>query len=163
MSVGIAELHNAIYSIWSTSDADAAVRTAWGGTTGYPTLHDGEATPGQPFPYVIFEIGSLSVTSRMSGREACKKQQIQDVPVTFRIHAEQSVAKSAKENAITIAEEVLKVFGGHPTTPPTAINDMTYGAHLITQRLNEYGLRTGDTTYLWTIEYGFRLDLPVAL
>jgi hypothetical protein len=100
----------------------------------------------------------------MSGLAAGEGRLIQSVPVTFRIHAGSTDTASAKTVALTLADAVLKVFGGYPDvaeTPETLTLDS--GSHVITQYLTDYGIRTGDTNYLWTIEYLFLLDMPVAV
>ena len=84
------------------------------------------------------------------------------MPVSFRIYARANIADSltAKENAASLSELVMKIVGGHPTVkanPPALDN----GSILQIQYQTDYGIRVGDDEYEWVIEYLFQLDVPV--
>jgi len=50
-------------------------------------------------------------------------------------------------------------LGGHPAYRPVGIPYMDYGQVLQFQYQNDYGIRTGDEEYRWTIEYLIKLDV----
>ena len=161
------DLHKAINTVWDASTLNATFRLLWNTTThpaaSYPVLHDSEASPNQPFPYCIFDQMSVDISSRMSGEGAAGRQEIHNLMFQFRIHAK-SVSgddRDAKQIAYDMAEEVVKVFGGHPTTAPTAIT-MDTNKHVITQLLSDVGERTGDEEYRVDLDYLFRIDVPMA-
>lgn len=146
MTVGLAELHEAIVTNWNLA----------------ATLWSGEAPPGESFPYVVFQQGADVIAARMSGSgtNVSANQRIHDVPVEFRCHTQKSGALSAKEEAAALAEEVMKIYGGHPTNKPTALG-MTSGQHVITQLISEFDVKTSDDVHMWTLVYNFKVDLPV--
>jgi len=160
MTVAAADLQKAILVAWNTSSLPATF-TALG--AGSVMLHDQEAPPGASYPYVVMEeLAGASVTMRMSGGSTSQRI-VRDVPVTLHVYAAivDEDSRSAKQIAAHLAEEILKVFGGHPTIRPTAELSLDNGNHLITRYLNDYGIRTGDDEYEWKIDYEFRLDVPV--
>lgn len=163
MSILSADLHKAIMTVWDAADLNAAHTQYWTGQDilNYPVVHDMEATPGQPFPYTVFEQSPSLVVSRMSGHTVGENHHIHDVPWNFRIHASSVGASTAKKIATSVAEEIMKVYGGHPTVYATPL-ELDSCAHLITQYETDYGMRTGDDHYQWIIGYIFRLDVPVA-
>ena len=105
------------------------------------------------------------VTTRMSFGGANRIREIRDVSVVFRIHARtvDGDSRTGKEIAADLAESITEVFGGHPTTNPTGTITLDNGNHLITDLLRDYGVRTGDDEWQWTLDYRFRLDVPVAV
>ncbi len=164
MTIAAADLDKAMVAAWIAGNLDAVHTSYWdvNDVDDYPVLHDIEATPGQPFPYTVFEHGAGSITTRMSGHSLSENHVINDVPIQFRIHAAQTPTKTAKQVAAEVAEEVMKVFGGHPTVVPSGLT-LDNGSHLITQYLTDYGIRTEDQNYQWIVSYLFRLDVPVAV
>jgi hypothetical protein len=166
MSIGSADLRKAIVSLWDSSDLDEKFSDLWRSSivvTEYLTLHDQEAGPKQPFPYCVFEQGAGDTTDRMSGDKNTIRE-IRDLPCEFRCHARKRSGdtRTAAEIAAYLAEEVMKVFGGHPTEVP---DDLTLdnGNWLITQYQNDYGIRTGDDEYQWIVSYLMRLDVPITV
>jgi len=162
VSIATADLHEAINTAWDASSLNTLFQNLWSGyETEFPVLHDQEASPGQPFPYVIMEQTSTNVVTRMS--TSVGKREIRDIECTFNVQARaiSGDSRTAKEIASYLAEEIMKVFGGHPTSAPSGTITLNSGNHLITQYLNDYGVRTGDDEYQWTIEYRFRLDVPI--
>lgn len=162
--VATADLYKAIVAAWVASGLNATFKAMWDNPadTSFPVLNDQEATPRQPYPYCVMDQPSGRVTSRMSGGVGLQRN-IRDVTMRFNIHTLASGVMSAKEAAAYLAEEVMKVFGGHPTTPHTQTLTLDNGSWLITQYQNDFGVRTGDAEHQWVIEYIFRLDVPVAV
>ena len=160
--INSADLHGGIQALWTSSLLDAKFTAFWavGDIGGFPILHDAEATPGNPFPYCVFNVLPATTTARMTGHDASEKHEIRDTPIQFLIYTENGSVLTAKRIAADLAEEVIKIFGGHPIVAPT---DMTldFGAVLINQYQNDFGLRTGDNEHLWTINYLARLDVPM--
>ena len=164
MAVGTADLHKVINTAWEASTLNASFQVGWSvdEIANFEVLEDGEAAPGQPFPYCTFEAAADELISRMSGESNDEKQHIRDVPWTFNVFVKtiDGDSRTAKEIAASLAEEVLKVFGGHPTTNPTALT-MDSSKHLITQLINEFGIRVDDDVHQWVVVYNFRIDVPV--
>ena len=169
MTVGSADVHKAAVSLWESSGLDTEFKSYWAvaDRTRYMTLNDAEAAPGTPFPYAVFSAPQPSIRVRMTGRDG-KKYHVNDQPWTFDVYAAETATKSAKEMASYLADEILKVFGGHPNeVPETADMELDHGAVLIVQYENDYEARqpraeNGDV-YQWTITYNIRTDVPVAV
>ena len=166
MSVLSADFQTAIFSAWEASGLDATFKSLWGGSVvvaDFPVLHETEASPGQPFPYCVVKFDLPNVGGRMySGGDT--KDMIIDVETEFNIFADEVVgdARSSKQIAASLAEEIMKVFGGHPTEGPSAIS-LTHGFHLITQYQNDYSARAEEDKHQWVVKYLFKLDVPVAV
>jgi len=88
---------------------------------------------------------------------------IKSISQGFKIYAKvvSGDSRTAKEIAAYLAEEVMKVFGGHPTEAPTASVTLDNGSHLITQYENDFPIQLGYEEYEWDIMYKFVLDVPV--
>ena len=157
--------------IW-TADLQAAIVTAWNASTLNDTfialwaegvvLRDVESKPGQDLPYCVLDplAGGNIVTTRMSGR-----REIRVIAVDFSISVGEvdGDSRTAKEIAAFLVEEIMKVFGGHPTVAATATITLSNGNHLQTQYQNDFPERTGnDQIYQWTILYFIKVDVPVA-
>ncbi len=166
MSVASADIHKAVNTVWDASTLDASFKALWDAdvdTTEFPVLHDQEATPEQPFPYCVYEISSSSTTDRMSGVGSTIRE-IRDVSWVFHIHAREvdGDGRTAKEIAAELAEEVMKVFGGHPTVAATDLS-LDNGGFLISTYQNDMGIKTGEDEYQWNVIYIFKVDVPVAV
>lgn len=166
MSVNAADLAKAVNAAWDASSLDSLFRALWASSADaseFPVLHDQLAGGGQPFPYCVFEQSASSTSDKMS-HDATTLQEIRDVPFNFRVHAREigSDSRSPKEIAAYLAEEVMKVFGAHPTQSPAALT-LDHGNFLISIYENDYGLRTGEDNYQWVVSYLFRVDVPVAV
>lgn len=163
MSIVSLDIDQAIGTIWD-ANLDWEFKKNWDDDNRerYPVLHDQEAGPGQPWPYCVVEIQKPAVVTRMSGHDKQEKHEIRDVPVEFRVHAREvsSSGKTAKVIAGELADFVLSYFGGHPTAVPKSAA-LVYGNCLISQYQSHFGTRTGDDEYQMTINYLFRLDVPV--
>lgn len=164
MSVGTADVAKAVETLWESSELGDTFEGYWSESQRerYVTLNEGEAAPGTPFPYAVYREEAIEVTGRMSSTTADRKRHIREVPWVFEIHAQQTAVKGAKQLASELAEEVLKVFGGHPTRKPSSLN-LDTGNFLVAQYVTDHGERTGDDTHVWTVRYNLKLDVPVAV
>lgn len=165
MPVAAADLHFAINVVWDNSVLDDTFQALWDSSvtvSEFPVLNDQEATPEHPFPYCVFEQVGSETTDRMSGGIGALRE-IRDVSISFRVHARavSGDSRTAKKIAADMAEEILKVFGGHPKVSPTDSMPLENGNFLISQYQDDFGIREGDDEYMWTVNYIFRLDVPV--
>jgi len=98
----------------------------------------------------------------MTANTTAGRREIHQVPWEFRIHAKEidGDARSAKEIAADLCEEVMKIYGGHPTVAATDMA-LDNGNFLLAQYQNDYGLNTGDKEHLWVIVYMLLVDVPV--
>jgi hypothetical protein len=164
MSVGTADFQKALNTAWSNSALNAVFKALWPDPTAeqYVVLHDQEATPGQPRPYCVIDTLSPSVATRMSGG-VDSNYEVRDILLTLNIFAEKKAgeSRSVKELAAYLAEEVMKVFGGHPTVKPTAVIALDNGGVLPLLYQTDYGTRINDDIWQWTITYLARTDVPV--
>lgn len=166
MSVSLADFNRGLVTLWNSTGLNNAFKAFWSGAslTEFKALEDQEARPGQPWPYCVVMINTPSTITRMSGRETAKQRfETRELDVEFRVHAREmtGIDKSAKTIASELVEEILKVFGGHPTEEPQTV-EMTHGAVLQATYLNDVALRDGDNEYHWIVRYQFTLDVPVA-
>jgi len=164
MTIASSDLIKAINEVWDASTLDATFKALWNAAAlvdEFPVLHEQKAGGEQPFPYCIFEMQTGNTNSRMSG-ETDSIREIRDVPVNFRIHVREiaSDVRTAKGIASDLAEETMKVFGGHPTVVPTGLT-LDNGNHLITRYVNDYSIREDENHFQWVISYIFRVDVPV--
>lgn len=166
MAVAAADLVKAVNTLWDASRLNEEFNQHWDAedVAGYPTLNDGEATPGGPWPYCVYEQGASDTTVRMSSLSSNLKLEIHDVPWTFRVHAKivDGDASTAKQVTADLVEEILAVFGGHPTEGPQPLV-LDHGNFLLSQHQTDYCIRTGDDEFMWIITYIFRVDIPVRI
>ena len=169
MSVASASVHKAVNTVWDASTLNAsflALRDASVVDADFPVLNDQEATPAQPFPYCVYEQSSSSTTDRMSGAGSTIRE-IRDVSWNFHIHAREvdGDARTAKEIAADLAEEVMKVFGGHPTVAATDLSpSLDNSGFLISEYQTDFGVRSGeDDEYRWDVQYILKVDVPLAV
>ena len=175
MGVGTADFSTAMSTLWTASGLDGKFNALWDGEAAsrrvaladlkseFPTLHDGEATPKQPFPYCVMGVVKPRVLARMTGGEGSKRQ-INEFLVTLTVQASRRTgdARSAKQIAAYLAEEIMKVLGGHPTVVPTDLT-LENGGHLLAQLTGEWPERTEQYNYRWILNYRFLLDVPAAV
>ena len=163
MSIGSADLRKAINTVWDASSLNSLFTAYWeSGVGSFIVLHDQEAVSGQPFPYCVFSVGPGTTLDRMSGCDGNTVMEVRDLPLRFTVHARRMTAQSDSEDVIaaSLLEEIIKVYGGHPDTPPTALT-LDNGNHLITTYQNDFGIRSGDDEYAWTVSYLLKVDVAV--
>lgn len=162
---GTADLSKAIVSAWNASSLDATFKALWDGEheDEFFVLHEQEAPGGQPFPYCVLDQMTPTVSARMSSKYGGTREE-RVVPVRFNIHARdlESDSRTCQEIAAYLAEEVMKVFGGHPTVSATASMALSHGQHVLTQYQNDFGADTGDDEFQWAVSYLIKVDVPVA-
>jgi len=161
---GAADVHKAVASLWEDEGLDTKFKSYWSvaDQTRFTSLNDGQAPPNQPFPYCVFESTSPDIVTRMSA-DGSNKRYVNDNPWTFFVYAKQTDVLTAKEFAIALANEILKVFGGHPTQAPASLPELDNGSIVIIQYRSDYGERQADDIHLWTVEYNIRTDVPVTV
>jgi len=152
-----------INTVWDESTLDATFKALWPATPDgddFPVLHDVEAIGEQPWPYCVFEIQPGTVSERMS-KGVGDLWMIRDVPAAFKIHAAEvdDDDRTAKQIAAHLAEEVMKVFGGHPSDAPEDMM-LDNGNHLATLYQNDFPIREDNDLWMWTVSYIFRVDVP---
>ena len=167
MSTSTADLQKAIVTVWSGSGLDALFQSylpAGTDSSRFAVLNDQEAAPKQPYPYCVMDQPTSDTTDKMSAGVNGLRM-IRDITIRFNVFARRldGAASSAKEVAALLAEEIQKVFGGHPTQSPTGAIELDNGNHLITDILNDFAIRVDDNEYQWVLEYRFRIDVPVAV
>lgn len=165
MSVASADLFAAINTVWDVSGLDEKFKALWSAPAAdYPVLHDQEATPGQPFPFCVMGEIASSTTDRMSGGVNALRE-VRDVSLTLDVYAEtvDGDARTGKGIAAYLAEEIMKVFGGHPTQAATGVFTLDNGKHLINLYDSDHCIRVGDNEYMWQISYTLRVDVPLAV
>lgn len=154
-----------LMAVWDSSgihDAILAYRNDAGQL--HATIYEGYAPPTSPFPYAVFEQGESRVLTRSTGARGDSNAQgryIIEVPVTFRIHAQQSSAVSAKTIAAAIGELLLKQFGGSDQTAAVELC-LDAGAVLISQYDTDFFVREGDTEWSYVLRFNFWIDSPIA-
>ena len=155
------DLHKAVAALWGSSGLDAVFEAYWAVADrgSFEPLNEGAAAPGTPLPYAVFQSSKPTVRVRMSAGGS-RKLYVTDCPWQFTVYAEKSGSSSAKEVASLLVEEILKVFGGHPTSGPTGLT-LDNGSVLIVQYQDDYCERIDEDVYQWTVSYNFRTDVPV--
>lgn len=165
MSVLNADFNEALVIAWNASTLNAIFKSHWSSAnqSEFVVLHDKEAAPAQPFPYTIFEIGTPTTVNRMSSGDKEHRRETRLIPVTFKVYSREipSSGKSAKVLAKDLMEEVIKIFGGHPDTPPTSLT-LTHGKVLQSTYKDDFSARLDDQIFQWDVNYEFLVDVPVA-
>jgi hypothetical protein len=166
MSAGVADLHKAVSSIWDSSGLDAAFKALWASgvdSSEFVSLQEQEAVPKQPWPYCVFDQKVGTTAARMSSTGSFIRE-IRDVPWDFRVFAKEisGDSRTAKKIAADLAEEIMKVFGGHPTDGPSALS-LDNGNFLQAEYVNEASIRQGKNEHQWIVSYNFKLDVPMAV
>lgn len=157
------DIDKAVIAVWNSQSLDSEFTTYWdsGESSQSMPLHDTRATPGQPMPYCVFDIGASSTIGRSSSG-ATTINEIRQVPLRFSIHMRRKsgVSKSAKQVAGELADEVKKVFGGHPTVRPQALS-LDNGKQLVTTYQFDHGMKSGEDEFIWLLSYLIKVDVPV--
>ena len=163
-AVASAQLHKAVADVWAEEPSlDDVFTRFWteDEVTYNEPLNDGDAGTEPPFPYCVFTQQPPDTAVRMSG-SGTGKFLVQDVPWTFKVYAQNEGSQTAKEVAADVAERILKRFGGHPTEKDGEDPVIANGEVLDASFVRDYGVRVGDNEYMWTIEYSFKIDMPIA-
>jgi len=164
MSVATADVQTAVNAAWAAAGLDAHFTAYWTAAeiANNAVLSEREAAPGQPFPYCVMETDAPRTLQRMSWSSG--KREFREVGVTFNIHAklESGSGLSAKQLAAQLAEELMKVFGGHPTHAPADLT-LANGGVLLTQYQSDWPQPTELYHYQWIVKYLVRVDVPVAV
>ena len=162
MAIGTADVWKSINAAWDASSLDDLFRAVKSPTASHLVLHDQEASPGQDYPYCVIGLFSPQTVSRMSGGSD-RLREVRDAQVTFNVHAEEvgGDSRSVKQIAAYLAEEIMKVFGGHPTTTATAVMTLDNGNVLICEYQTDYGVRINDDEVTWVVSYRIQTDVPV--
>lgn len=158
------DLHQGIVTLWDDNGLNDLFKAYWSSsvTNEFPVLHDQEASAAQPFPYCVFVQNEGSTLCRMTNRGNDGRFENRNIPFEFHIHTRSpSGTKSAKQVAMELADEVMKIFGGHPTEKPK-IPDLQYGNVIQSQYQSDNGMRDGAHEWMWIIRYVFLVDVPVA-
>jgi hypothetical protein len=163
MAVGVADLDEAIHALWSDNDLDDFFTDLWpvADVATYPVLQEDEATPGQPFPYCVLGQRTVNVKTRMSDGVRSKRES-RLVLLQFRVFAKEVTgdSRSAKKIAADLAAEIMKIWGGHPTTTPQSM-ELSNGTVPLCQYDSDYGVLADDDKYTWHINYKVLTDVPV--
>jgi hypothetical protein len=167
MSIASADLIKAIHTAWDASTLSTTFQALWPSdsqNSEFFELLDQEAPGGQPFPYAVTDETTSVTVNRMSGGVTSLRE-VRDIEVRINVFATDVDGdnRTSKEIAAYLAEEIMKVFGGHPTVNPTATITLDNGNHLITEYQNDFGVRTADDFFQWVVIYLFRIDVPVAV
>jgi len=162
MSVGSADIQKAVVAAWDASSLDAKFTDLGGGS---PVLNFNEATPEQDQPYAVWSFGSSMVETRTTGGSATLNREIRNGSLRFDVHSRPvpEDSRGAAQIAAYLIEEIMKVFGGHPTENPSACISLDNGELLTVQFTRDYCIQTGNNNYQWTLEYQVLVDVPVAL
>lgn len=171
MAVGAADLHKSIATLWASSGLNAKFKSYWpDGVSEFTTLNEVEACGEQQWPYCVYTCEASLTNIRMSGDSSTARYENRTIPVEFEVYskANNDGSQSSKELAAHLVEEIIKVFGGHPTVLPQDLT-LDNGAVVQTQYDTEYTLtdnygrpRNTADEYCWTIRYLMMLDVPVA-
>jgi len=168
MSVGSAAIAKWVTSIWSSSGLNAKFKALWSEDTGeFVSLNDQEARPKQPWPYCVLGEITGAIADNQS-QEGSKLFQTRNYSVMFGVYARAITgdSRTAKGIAAYLAEEIMKVFGGHPTVGPhaalqsTSIDD---GGLIIVQYLRDYGMLLGDDEYQWIVDFNVMADISITV
>lgn len=166
MSVAAADVYRAVVALWNSSNISNQFTAHWSvsNTAEFPVLNEKEAEGAHPFPYAVFELMAPSVKTRMTGSTAITNQELRDVSCRFKVLARDAAGSSAKIIAATLAEEIMKVFGGHPTVQGQ-FNDyaMTHGHILNSQYQTDFAVREDIGVYAWVVQYILKTDVPVRI
>jgi len=173
MSVGSADLWSAIYTAWQASGLDSLFRARWS-TAGksnidYLTLNDGDDGPQPPLPYCVAELSSSSTKTRMSwvgsrinGVNTFPSREFREAMLTLSVHTGPYGGSSAKATAAYLVEEVMKVFGGHPSVSAGALS-LSNGSMLLCQFQSDSLEREPQNRYQGMLIYRLLADVPVAM
>jgi hypothetical protein len=164
--IGTADLWTALVTAWNGSSIDSLFRTLWDSTVeaNYQSLSDKIAEPKQPFPYCVVEVMKPHIVTRMTGDEDTKRH-IREVMITFRVWAVKIAndARSAKMMAADLAEEIMKLFGGHPVVKPKVTLTLSNGGVINMQYQSDWSEPAELYRCSHEITYKAVIDVSVAV
>ncbi len=162
--IGIADFHRAVVSLWKQEGLDVPFKNHWAVPADAEVrrvLHDTEASPGQPFPYCVFEVNEPNTKARSTGGQADRRgREYRTYNLTFNIHTRDAGNSPAKNLAVSLCESIISVFGGHPTCVPKNLS-LTHGDVLNCRYERDVGVKTGEQEWQWVITYSVEVDIPV--
>jgi hypothetical protein len=161
----MADFYSALQTTWNASGLNDTFKALWDSDTDeYFVINQQEAPGEQPFPYVVMNQTSSNTLNRMSGCGNTLRE-VRDIQIVFNVHTREREddLRTAEAIAAYLVEEIMKVFGGHPTENPTGTVTLSNGNHLITTYQNDYHIVTEEGICQWVVIYNFRIDVPVAV
>jgi hypothetical protein len=143
------DVDQAIKRRWDARSLEAQFRAVWEDPTRLDVLalNDGEARAvegGHPKPYCIYEKGESVVRGNMSGRTRDTEQQVQDIPIQFKIFGD------GKEQAVDFAKLVAGAFD-------KAALELQDDEQVTIIRGPDFGVHEDDETWSWVIQYRVRV------
>jgi hypothetical protein len=157
------DFQKGVFRLWEDEGLDALFKSTWTDDQkqSFLSMSDGEASPGQPFPYCVVEFSNPTNAGRSSGSCANDEtREYSEIAFVFNVYAKHTQATPAKIAAGELASRVLKVFGGSPTESPKSIS-IPHGTVLLCQYVTDGPEKVGDQEYRWTISYLALIDFPV--
>jgi len=140
----------AIVANWSSQGLDTKFRAKRSPDDATkPTIFDTMAQPGAVFPYCVFEQQVGNVQFRASGKTSGKKTRIDEIPVFFRVHSNESKAQAEE-----LVGDIMDVFGGGDSNSPLCMT-LDAGQHINTQYQYDMSIKEGDQEYQWLVFYEF--------
>jgi len=161
VSIGNADIQKTIQAAWIAGGLEAKFADLGGES---PALNFDEGSPEHEQPYCVWNLAAPDTETRMSGSSsAAIKQEIRNCVLRFDVHTKpvDGDARGASQIAAYLIEEIMKVFGGHPTVVATADLTMDNGCMLDIGYMRDYCVKTGNNNYQWPLEYQVTVDVPV--
>jgi hypothetical protein len=164
--IGTLDIHQAIVRLWNANELTNKFWAYWTNAEKsgrHRVLNSEEARPKNPRPFCVFETTDLTTTERASPKTfETAGREIRSLDLTFNIHAADKNGVAAKQIAGNLAEEIMKIFGGHPTVSPECIAPTN--CDLLRQRLEQdTSVRMGEQEYQHVLRYFIQVDCPVAV
>jgi len=140
---------------WESAGLDTTFKNEWpAGNGAYQPLNDQEARPETPTPYCIYEkFDPIIIGHHTGSRSGSEHQQIQRIPVQFRIHAKTTSSESGKAIAKRMATAVMEAYD--PGNDRISIDP---DCHLVVYRGPDFHTRLGDEEWVWVCMYDFLID-----
>jgi len=151
-------LDAAIAQRWDDAGLDTAVKLEWPvadrAIDKYQALSDGFASPTPPGPYCVYEKSVPVVWAHMSGHTGAQREdQLQQILVSFRIHAASTASESGKTKCVRLAKLVAAAFD-----PDTSPWEMTDDKIVIATRGPDFSSREGEDEWVWVLQYYVMID-----
>ena len=154
MTIGSGAIEKALLARWTAKALDAQF-TAYrqeGATD--KVLHEGPVAISAPaFPYCVWEADE----PRLVGRDSLGgglNWHTWAFNFQMTIHAQQSATQDAKAIAYALA---LLVMAAYEDGTRLTVSE-TDGANVSIERATDFGVRDGDSEYLWSIRYAIQYE-----